>query len=487
MPAYADTLIRHAYVVTVDAERRVFTDGFVAFLDGRIVAIGPMAKCDIVTRDTIDARGRLVMPGVANGHNHLVQVAFRGYNDDRWPVTDIPRAVSTLLAQLFRVADRLDEERSHVVTRLHMLEMTRAGYTATHDEHFTNVVLSAVDGSWAAVAESGMRGFLARCIVNSDAIPPAGRESVDAGLAEVERLRTRFSSPLVEVVPSFLNLNFLSDPEDMRRIGEGARAMGARLDIDMTDNSRGANLLKRGFAGGQVEYYRSFDLLVEPLYAGKAVNLRPHEYALLREHDARVALVPALRFFDGAGLPLHHLLKEGLLPGIGTDAPLVSDSQAIFEVMRLVIFAQNIAIKREVAAGGTAPDPARYGNAETLVEMATLGGARTLFMDCEAGSLEVGKAADCIIVDWNRVELAPGWDRRRSVGSLVWGGGSGLVDSVFVAGRRLLADGRSTIWDEETVVREAEAVLAEVADETGLDALLPPRKPGSTYRGWRYL
>lgn len=486
MSQTCDTLIRNAYVITIDAGRQVFTDGFVAFADGRVVAVGRMADCDFIGGTTIDAHGKLAMPGISNGHNHLNQIAFRGYNDDRWPVTDIPRAVTSLLSQLFQVAGRLDEERSYVLTRLHMLELTKAGYTATHDEHFTNADRRAVDGSWAAVRESGMRGFLARCIVNSEAIPAAGREQVDEGLAEVERLRTQFDSSLLEIVPSFLNFNFLADPEDMRRIGEGARRMGARLDVDMTDNSRGANLRKRGFDGGQVEYYRRFDLLAEPLYAGKAVNVLPHEYALLREHDARVALVPVLRFFDGAGLPLHHLLEQGILPGIGTDAPLVSDSQNPFEVMRLTILAQNIAIKNERATGTASPAPELYGNAERLIEMATLGGARTLFMDGEAGSIEVGKSADLILVDWHRADLAPGWDQRRSIGSLVWGGGSNLVDSLFVAGQRLLAGGRSTIWDEEQVVREAEGVVSALARECGLDEILPPRKPGRTYRGWQY-
>ena len=487
LPLIADTLIRNAYVVTVDSERRVFTDGYVAFRNGRIVAIGPMATCNVVATDTVEARGRLVLPGIANAHNHLIQVAFRGYNDDRWPVLDIPTAVSALLRQLYMLVGRLDEERTYLLTRLHLLELTKAGYTATHDEHFTNVIKTSVDGSWAAVEQSGLRGFLARCIVSSDNVPEAGRETADAGLAEVERLRARFASDRIEVVPSFLNYQFLADPEDMRRIGEGARRMGARMDIDMTDNSRGANLRKRGFDGGQVDYYRGFDLLAEPCYAGKAVNMRGHEFAQLAEHDARVAMVPVLRFFDGVGLPVHHLLEAGILPGIGTDAPMVSDSQSPFEAMRLIILAQNIAVKREVAAGGAVPAQPLWATSERVIEMATIGGARTLFMDQVTGSLEVGKAADCVIVDLDDATMRPDWDRRRTIGSLVWGGGTQIVDSVFVAGKRLLAGGRSTIWDEETVIREAEAMLRDVVAETGLDSLLPPRVPGSTHRGWRYL
>src|SRR3546814_21128858 len=89
----------------------------------------------------------------------------------------------------------------------------------------------------------------------------------------------------------------------MRRIVDGAAAIGMRVDVDMTDNSRGAALRARGYAGGQVAYYRDFGLLDRPVYAGKAVSVLPPEYELLARHDARVAVVPLLRFFDGTGLP----------------------------------------------------------------------------------------------------------------------------------------------------------------------------------------
>src|SRR3546814_2219817 len=77
----------------------------------------------------------------------------------------------------------------------------------------------------------------------------------------------------------------------------------------------------------------------------------PHEYERLARHDARVAVVPILRFFDGTGLHIHDFLRHGILPGIGTDAPLVSDCQSPFEAMRLPILAQNIAVKKERADG----------------------------------------------------------------------------------------------------------------------------------------
>src|SRR3546814_3209722 len=105
----------------------------------------------------------------------------------------------------------------------------------------------------------------------------------------------------------------------MRRIVDGAAAIGMRVDVDMTDNSRGAALRARGYAGGQVDYYRDFGLLDRPVYAGKAVSVLPHEYELLARHDAPVAVGPIMRFFDGPGLHIHDFLRHGILTGIGTD------------------------------------------------------------------------------------------------------------------------------------------------------------------------
>jgi 5-methylthioadenosine/S-adenosylhomocysteine deaminase len=484
--ALADTLVRGAYLVTLDPERRVFTRGFVAFTGGRITALGAMGEPMPPAHEVIEAGGMVVMPGMANGHNHLIQNAFRGYNDDRWPVLDIPAAVRSLLEQLFAASDRMDAERTHAIVRLHALELLKAGYTATHDEHFTNARKDSVEGSWQALADSGMRGFLCRCIVD-DRIPEAGRESVDEGLVELERLR-RFASERLTVAGSFVNYSFRVDPEDMRRIHEGSLALGLPFGVDMTDNSRGAMLKGRGFEGGQADYYRHYGLLDHgPIYAGKGVNLLPHEYALLAEHDARLAVVPTLRFFDGQGVPVHDFLAAGMLPGLGTDAPLVSDSQDPFENMRHAIFGQNLAVKARVAAGGERPEAALWLNAERAIEMATLGSARALLMEDTTGSLEVGKAADLVMIDVARAEIAPTWDERRLLGSLVWGGKGAFVHSVFVAGERLIDAGRSTRWDEDTVIREADAALAAIAREADLDRFLPTRRAGDAYRGWTYL
>ena len=382
---------------------------------------------------------------------------------------------------------RLDEERSFILSRLHALELTQAGYTGSHDEHFTNARLDTVDGSWRALGDSGLRGFLCRCIVNSDKVPESDRESVDDGLKEVERLKAKFESSRIEVATGFLNYQYLDDPEDMRRIAEACWANNIRLDVDMTDNSGGKALQARGYEGGQVEYYREFGVLDRPMYAGKAVHVSLDEIGILAAQDARVSLVPILRQFDAVGLPVHHFLNRGVIPGIGTDGPMVSDSQNVFEIMRHIILAQNLAILRERREGLPVPEAEHWATSETVIEMASLGSARTLFMEDVTGSIEVGKAADCVIADLNRATMRPTQQDRRTLGVLVWAGAADAVDTVFVEGRKLLEGGRSTVWDEEDVIREAERVLAEIAEETDLPSLMADRVAGRRYRGWTYI
>src|SRR3546814_11754873 len=104
-------------------------------------------------------------------------------------------------------------------------------------------------------------------------------------------------------------------------------------------------------------------------------------------------------------------------------------------------------------------------------------------MEDRTGAIEVGKAADCVMVDMAHAATQPTAKDRRLNGALVWAGSTLNVDTVFVAGRKLLEGGRSTLIDEDAAMAEAQPVLAELIDEAGLDGVLPPRRAGGSGRG----
>jgi cytosine/adenosine deaminase-related metal-dependent hydrolase len=104
--------------------------------------------------------------------------------------------------------------------------------------------------------------------------------------------------------------------------------------------------------------------------------------------------------------------------------------------------------------------------AETVLEMATINGAKALRWEHEIGSLEVGKKADLVVVDRERAHMAPGLN---PVSSLVYASTGADVDSVMVDGRWLVRDGRLLTIDEERAVAQARERAGRLYRSTGID------------------
>ena len=128
----ADLVVRHATVVTVDAQRRVIADGAVAIQGGRIAAVGPAAEIAsrYEGRETLDAGGGIVLPGLVNAHTHAPMVLFRGIADDL-------KLMDWLQKYIFPAEARnVTAEFVKAGTRLAALEMIRSGTTTFVDMYY---------------------------------------------------------------------------------------------------------------------------------------------------------------------------------------------------------------------------------------------------------------------------------------------------------------------------------------------------------------
>lgn len=483
-----DLLIRNAYVITMDEQRRVYTDGFVAANEGKIVGVGRSQDCAFQGREEIDAAGYVLLPGLINAHNHLVQIAGRGSMDGPFPSgrglpQDMRERMKWVVARGILNGRSWDEERTYHLVRLHLLEMIKGGTVATHDQHFTNLRKDSIDGVLRAIDESGMRAFVARATVNAPGmIPEEAREEPEVGLQEVERLRARWNSPRIEVVPSPLGVNYIRSGDDIVTLKRGAEVMGARFEMELCGNTGPKTMQEWGWDGGVIEYLDHIGVLDESVLGDKGHLLQDQEYQLWKDRGLKVCMVPTLRIMDGQGLPAARFLELGIMPGMGTDA-MVTPNSGLWRVMRYVVFAQRLLDIRQQVQRPTGP----WGYSELMLEMATRGGAWALFMDDRTGSLEVGKDADCILIDTRRVYLHPTAQDRRLVSNLVWAGETDMVDTVIVAGKILMRNRECLVWNEEKVIQQAEATLAQIHAETGEDQALPRRVPGGNVRGWSYL
>jgi 5-methylthioadenosine/S-adenosylhomocysteine deaminase len=151
-----DLLLRNAdYVITVDSDRRMIRDGAVAIRDGRIAAVG---KSEALARsypaaEVIDARGKIVMPGLFDTHIHNAQQLGRGLGDEAYSGPE------RLFRRLWIVEAHMEAGDALCAARLTQVELIRAGITCFADpgNYFPEQTAQAV-------RESGIRGIIARTI-----------------------------------------------------------------------------------------------------------------------------------------------------------------------------------------------------------------------------------------------------------------------------------------------------------------------------------
>src|SRR5829696_6728415 len=179
-PRTVSLVVTNGTVVTVDAGRRVIAGGAVA-IDGRdIVAVDTAAAIAAAYRgrDTIDAAGGVVMPGLINTHTHAPMVLFRGLADDLalmdWLQKYIfPAEAKTVTPAFVRAG-----------TRLAALEMIRSGTTTYADMYYFEEEVGR--GTKAA----GLRGVLGQTIIQ---FPVPDAKTPAEGLARTERFIREFA------------------------------------------------------------------------------------------------------------------------------------------------------------------------------------------------------------------------------------------------------------------------------------------------------
>ena len=136
-------------VVSMDVERNVFTNGYVAITDGLIVSVGDAKRCDYVGTEELGGEGHIIIPGLVNVHGHLVQGCMRG-------MAEGTTFEDRFFGFYYPMTGACDEERSYISAMPPILDLVRRGVTTTADDHFTHVHKDSVDGVLRAVRDAGI-------------------------------------------------------------------------------------------------------------------------------------------------------------------------------------------------------------------------------------------------------------------------------------------------------------------------------------------
>ena len=431
-PALDDLIVEGAAVLTVDPEWRVFEPGYLALRDGRIRAVGPAAEGKrSEAKRRIDARGKLVMPGFVNAHTHAAMAAFRGACED---VRD--RVTRYLLPMELAL---VKPELVYWSTLYCLAEMARSGTTTFADMYYFE------DEVAEATVRAGMRALLGETVLGQeapDAPEPYG--GFDKALGFIEKWKGHGL-----VTPCFApHTPYMVDRANLGRIAREA----ARLDVDVMMHVAEMESEHKRFSeseGSVLRYLDTIEDLLSPrLLAAHMLYVSEEDIALAKKRKIRVAHCPASNAKSGRLIcPAWRMTQAGIPLGIATDGPLSGNGMDMEGILNLYPKLQKTREGRSEILG-----------AKEALRTATLGGAEALGMSDETGSLEIGKAADFIIVDSGDFNIQPVYDWYATV---VYALRPNNVESVFVGGRQIVEGRSMTGFDQ----REAMAEMLRIKGE----------------------
>ena len=436
-PRQVSLVITNGIVVTVDGARRIITPGAIAIDGADIVAVDTAdnVRRQFRSRDTIDAGGQVVMPGLVNTHTHAPMVLFRGLADDlaleEWLTKYIfPAEARTVSPEFVRAG-----------TRLAALEMIESGTTTYADMYYFEEEIAK------ETKAAGLRGVLGETIIQ---FPVADAKTPAEGLARAETFINAFRrDPLITpaVAPHAIYTN---DSATLKAARALSMKYGVPTLIHMAETQTEAMTANERGSPTVVSYLDALGFLGPGVVAAHAVWVNETDMALLKAHGVGVSHNPESNMKLASGIaPVKAYLASNVAIGLGTDGAASNNDLDMFEAMRAASFLQKVATRDPTAV-----------SAKTAVQMATMGGASVLGMEKQIGSLEPGKRADIIIVSMGATRQAPMYD---PISHLVFVTRGDDVQTTIVNGKVLMRNRKVLTLDRLAVLRDAKAWAGKVS------------------------
>jgi 5-methylthioadenosine/S-adenosylhomocysteine deaminase len=409
-----DCLIHNALVLTLEPGAAPLGDGYVAVRGGKIAAVGQAAHPAELppARETLNARGGLILPGLVNTHAHAAMVWFRGLADDlplqAW-LTDVIFPAE---------AGWLNPDRVYEGTLLAAAEMIRGGTTTVADGYFYETEVRR------ALAQAGLRAVVAQGVVDFPAPGvPDPRDNLKVAAAFLESGGEAPPDRITSAI--FCHSPYTCGEETLKRAKGLTRDRGVPYFIHVAETREEVAQIQRKTGLSPVAYLESLGVLDELTVAVHCVWLSTADEEILARRRVKVSHTPESNLKLAAGVaPIPQLLARGVTVGLGTDGAASNNDLDLFGEMSLAARLHKVWNR----------DPTLLPAAQ-VVALATREGARVLGLEERIGTLTPGKEADLIVVELNRPHLTPLYD---PYSHLVYAAGAADVQHVMVGGRWLL-------------------------------------------------
>ncbi len=434
-----DLLIVGGTVVTMNAGREVIEDGAIAIKGGKIEFVGKRTDVlrQVLPKRTINAAGKVIIPGLINGHTHVPMTLFRGIADD----LDLQEWLTKYIFPA--EAKNVTEPFVRAGTRLGLAEMIRGGTTTYCDMYYFE------DAVADETKKAGVRGVLGETVID---FPVPDNKTYQAGLEYAEKFIKKWQNdPLI--VPAIApHAPYTVSGEHLLEARDLSNRLHAPLVIHLAEATSEIDFIQQKHPGMRpIEYVDSIGFLTSRTIAAHVIQANERELGILKLRGVGIVHNPQSNMKLAAGVaPVPLMLRMDLPVGLGTDGAASNNDLNMWEEM------DTAAKLHKVFSGDQ-----KAVTAEQAFEMATIRGARALHLDSLIGSIEVGKRADIDIVDADDLNQIPSYN---IFSTLVYSTKANDVRTVIINGRVVMLDRRLLTLNENAIKKDANAYRTKIID-----------------------
>jgi 5-methylthioadenosine/S-adenosylhomocysteine deaminase len=405
-------LIRNAdWIVAQNPKREILRNASILIQDGAIKEVGRVGSQSADSE--IDGRGMIVLPGLINTHTHLSMTLFRGFADDM-------QLQDWLQKKIWPLEAKLNGEACYQGALLGSAEMIMSGTTSFVDMYFYEEDVTR------AVQKAGLRGFLGYGMIDlfDSAKAKSEQDKVKKFYDHVRSLNdTRIEFIVAPHAP------YTCSQETLLWAKEFAEKNSVINHIHIAETRKEQADFQKEHGMRVVEYLDKIGALSNKMLAAHSAWLTKSEAAIMGRAGVTVAHCPVSNMKLGSGgvAPLPEMFENSIAVGLGTDGAASNNSLDMFETMKVCALLHK----------ASRWDPTVL-NAQKVLDLATIDGARALGAEDKLGSIEVGKRGDVILVNTRTPSMTPIHGKETVVSDLVYSTPSANVDTTIVDGKILM-------------------------------------------------
>lgn len=429
-----DILVSNGTVLTMDSKDTQLRNGVVAIEKDEIIAVGHMDEFSTWKASrVIDARGGIIMPGLVNAHTHASMTCFRGLADD------LP-LMTWLNEHIFPAESKLDYNKVYYGALLACAEMILSGTTCFCDMYLFE---DAVAG---AAKEAKIRAVVGEVLYD---FPSPNYGPIEKGFAYTENLIKKWKDDPLITIAVEPHTPYLCAPDLLKRASSLSEDYNLPIVIHVSETEIEVSNSQDQHGLTPIGFLADLQILSPNLLACHCVVLTDEDIALLKRYDVKVAHMPESNMKLASGIsPVPKLLKEGVCVGLGTDGSASNNNLDLFLEMDTAAKLHKV----------NTFDPTVM-DANTVLKMCTIEGARALGLGDLTGSLEPGKKADLIIIDTHKPHLTPMYN---PVSHLVYAVRGSDVTTSIINGEVVMEDRKLMTIDIEKVMKDVNTITEEI-------------------------